>query len=258
MKRAVIVGLLLSIGFLFHSQIFAHHAMEYIEAESYSTAMQGEYIFHVHFDYMVEDNTNPNLDHWEFTPGLSRGITNNLMFDAHTHFAKFGNDLLVPGEQANYAPVGPSPFLEAAAFALQYRFPRWRNLDIAVVGTYEIPFERSKNLLDGQQVYESALIVSQDLFEHSNIVLNIRYGSDGGEKYTDWVLATKTPLSADPHGIAGGIEFLGNTEDGMENFTFLPGFYLPLGSPNTIFKSGLAFDSDMEYMRMNATLMYRF
>ena len=46
--------------------LFGHHAMEYIEMESYSTAMKGEFIFHLHFDYMVNDDSNPALDHWEY------------------------------------------------------------------------------------------------------------------------------------------------------------------------------------------------
>lgn len=25
-------------------------------------------IFHLHFDYMVDDNTDPTMDHWGFTP----------------------------------------------------------------------------------------------------------------------------------------------------------------------------------------------
>ncbi|MCF7804564.1 MAG: hypothetical protein K9N46_10545 [Candidatus Marinimicrobia bacterium] len=258
MKHLQAHVLLIFLSIVIFTTANGHHAMEYIEAESYSTAKLGEHIFHVHFDYMVEDRSNPQMDHWEFTPGLSRGLSDFLMFDVHTHFAKFGNDLLVPGQQAEFAPMGPSPFLEAAAFTLQYRFPQIYVVDIAVVGTYEHPFDRSKTLLNGQRVYEGALILSKDLFAHSNMVLNLRYGRDGDESYSDWIFAAKTPLSADPHGIAAGLELLGTLEDGLDNVTLLPGFYLPLGSPNTIFKSGLAFGNNMESMRMNATLMYRF
>ncbi len=61
--------------------VFAHHAMEYIEVESYITAKQGERVFHLHYDYMVDDSDNPGLDHWEFTPGISYGIVDRLMRD---------------------------------------------------------------------------------------------------------------------------------------------------------------------------------
>ncbi len=70
----------------------AHHAMEFIELESYNTAPQGAFVFHLHYDYLVDDRDQPKLDHWELTPGLSYGITNRLMVDIHSHFAKFGND----------------------------------------------------------------------------------------------------------------------------------------------------------------------
>ena len=57
----------------------AHHAMEYIEMESYTTAKRGEYVFHLHYDYMVDDEDDADLDHWELTPGLSYGLLDRLM-----------------------------------------------------------------------------------------------------------------------------------------------------------------------------------
>jgi hypothetical protein len=95
--------------------------MEYVELESYSTARRGEFVFHLHYDYMVDDKDNPKLDHWEFTPGLSYGITDRLMIDFHTHFAKFGAEHVVEDKRNLYEPLGPSPFMEAGALSLQYR-----------------------------------------------------------------------------------------------------------------------------------------
>ena len=38
---------------MFASTVFAHHAMEYIEMESYSTAKHGEYVFHVQLQVLL-------------------------------------------------------------------------------------------------------------------------------------------------------------------------------------------------------------
>lgn len=244
--------------FIFSGVASAHHAMEYIETESYSTALRGEYIFHAHYDYFVENKQNPQSDHWEFTPGISRGLTNNLMLDVHTHFAKFGNDLILPTQRSSYSPTGPSPFLEAVAFTLQYRFPENSLINVAVIGNYEYPFERSQTLLDGQHVQEIGFIASKSFSGHQNICLNLKVGRDGNETVSMYALAAKTPLSADIHGIAGGVELLGSFQDFQNSWSVLPGIYMPLGTPNTIFKTGLEFGRNMDYMRVNATLMVRF
>lgn len=239
-------------------QVSAHHAMEYIEMESYSTARRGEFIFHLHYDYMVEDRNDPSTDHWEFTPGLSWGIRDRLMVDVHTHFAKFGKGLLIPDEQAGYEPAGPSPFMEALALALQYRLTESMPLDIAVAAVYEIPFERSEELLDGQQVVEGILILGRDFGEHRNVCLNLTFGKDGEEDVKGWALGAKTPLSEDPHGIAAGVEIIGSFDDFEESWSVLPGVYFPVGDDNLVFKSGLEFGKGMESMRLDATLMIRF
>jgi len=237
----------------------AHHAMEYIEIESYSTSKKGESVFHLHYDYMVESKDNPEFDHWEFTPGLSYGVLDELMFDIHAHFAKFSNGLITDDEQANYSPFGPSPFMEAIALTLQMRLPKLLPVDFAIAGTYESPFKRSRELLDGEEVYEGNLIVGRDFAEHSNITFNLKFGKDGDESIKDWALGIKTPISVDPHGIAAGIEFLGTFGPGAEDgWSLLPGIYMPLGGNNTIFKTGLEFGKDSEYMRANATLMHTF
>jgi len=230
--------------------LFAHHAMEYIEMESYSTAFKGEKIFHLHYDYYVEDSDNPIFDHWELTPGISYGITNYVMFDVHTHFARFGRGFIV---DQNVTEL--SPFIEALAMALQVRFKKFMPLDIAFVFGYEIPFERSKKYLDGKEVYEGKIILSRDFGEHSNVTMNFTFSKDGEEFIKEWAFGIKTPLSSDPDGIAGGIEILGDYEGAL---FFLPGLYMPI-EENIIFKAGIgAGNSKSTSLRANVTLMYRF
>ncbi len=239
---------------LISTTLFSHHAMEYIEIESYNTPFKGEFVFHLHFDYMVENSMNPNLDHWEFTPGISFGITDRLMFDAHTHFAKFGKDHLIDSVSDNFGILGPSPFMEAAAFSLQYRLTKGFPVNIAVAGLFEIPFSRSIELLDGKNVIEGILIINYEFAEHSNITANFKFGLDGDEKFSEWALGVRTPLSANPIGIAGGIEVMG---DFSGDISVLAGIYFPLGSENIIFKTGLQFGGAGS-RRANSTLMYRF
>ena len=240
---------------------YAHHAMEYIEMESYSTAKRGESVLHLHYDYMVDDRDNPHLDHWEFTPGVSYGITDRLMLDLHTHFAGFGIDHIVDKERGNYEPNGPSPFMEAAAGSLQYRVVEDGLVDIAVVGTIEIPFNRAEALLGSEDnVYAGMLIIGKDLGEHSNITLNLGYEKEGDASDTTWALGVKTPISADPHGIAAGIELMGSFENTDDNWSVIPGVYMPLGNQNITLKSGLEFGKadGADAMRANVTLMYKF
>jgi len=84
---------------------------------------------------------------------------------------------------------------------------------------------------------------------------NLRYGKDGEEEINDWAIGIKTPLSQNPHGIAGGIEFLSNFD---MDWSILPGIYFPIGGNNTIFKSGLELGENLESMRVDITLMHRF
>ena len=257
MKRTIVAA---CIG-LVAGSVFAHHAMEYIEMESYTTARKGECVLHLHYDYMVDDKDNPDLDHWEFTPGLSYGILDRLMLDVHTHFAKFGIDHIGDEERENYEPNGPSPFMEAAAASLQYRVVEDWLVDIAVVGTIEVPFSRAEKLLGSEDnVYAGMLIIGRDFGEHSNITLNLGYEEEGDENDTTWALGVKTPISADPHGIAAGVEVMGSFEDTGDNWSILPGVYMPLGNQNITLKSGLEFGKadGADAMRANVTMMYRF
>lgn len=239
----------------------AHHAMEYIEMESYSTAKKYESVFHLHYDYMVDDKNNEKLDHWELTPGLSYGITDRMMLDIHTHFASFGADHIVEERRAEFEPNGPSPFMEAVAGSLQHRVIQDWIIDIAVAGTIEIPFGRAEDLLGSEDnVYAGMLILGKDFEEHRNITLNLGYETEGDEDDYSWALGAKTPISNDQHGIAAGIELMGSFEDTSENWSILPGVYMPLGAQNIILKTGLAFgkEDDADTTRANVTMMYRF
>ncbi len=239
----------------------AHHAMEFIEMESYSTARHGESVFHLHFDYMADNTNNPREDHWELTPGFSYGVVDRLMFDIHTHFAKFGPDLVVDDERAKFDPYGPSPMMEAFATSLQYRLTQDRFVDVAVAGTLEVPFRRAEKLLGSEDlVYQAVLIVGKTFGEHSNVTLNLGYEREGEEDATSWGLGVKTPLSADAHGIAAGVEFLGSAEDVADNWSVLPGVYMPLGAPNITLKTGIELGkaAGFDRMRANVTLLYLF
>lgn len=245
------------------STVLAHHAMEYIEMESYSTAKRGEAVFHVHYDYMIDDADNPKADHWEYTPGIACGITDRLMFDVHTHFAKFGEEHIVEEEKDNYEGTGASPFLEAAAATLQYRLTEDLPVDVGLSGTIEVPFSRAGVLLgSNDNVYEAMLILSRDFGTHANIAANLSYEQEGDDGSAGWALGIKTPISADPHGIAAGIEILGDFEN--RAWSILPGMYAPLGD-GIVFKTGLEFGQEegadgktADTSRASVSLMYKF
>lgn len=262
MKKTVTMGSLsLLLVLLTTGSAAAHHAMEYIEMESYTTARKGEAVFHLHYDQMVDDNDSPGLDHWELTPGISYGIMDRLMFDIHTHFAKFGVDHVVADRQADFEPNGPSPFMEAVATTLQYRVTEGLAVDVAVTGTIEVPFGRSEDLLGSEDnVYAGLLILGKDFEGHRNVTVNLGYEKEGGEDAITWGLGAKTPISPETHGIAAGIELMGNLEDAGDNWSVLPGVYMPLGAQNITLKTGLEFGKSdgADAMRANLTLMYKF
>jgi hypothetical protein len=249
---------LVAVAALGSTPLLAHHAKEYIDIESYSTPARNSFLFHLHFDTMSEDKNDPSLDHWEITPGLSWGVTDRLLFDAHTHYARFGLGHIVAERQAEFAPHGPSPFLEAAAFTLHYRVIEGAGLDVAVSGTFEAPFARAKELLDAKNVYAGCLILSREFGRHGNVTLNLTGESEDGEETWSYGLGVKTPLAADPHGIAAGIEWLGEFENFHDTWSILPGIYLPLGSPDTVFKFGVEMSRNMERTRANLSLIYNF
>lgn len=252
MKRLIIaIAMCLAIS----GSLWAHHSREYIELEGYSTAKQGQKVVYVHYDSFVPDYDNPKLDHYEITPGTCYGITNRLMLDMHTHFAKFGPDHVVPGEN-NFDPIGPSPFLEAIALTGQYRITEPNQLPFNIAGSllYEQPFKRSETLLGGEEVVEGTLILTRDFGEHSNITLNLNGGFDGGRWASSYGLGIKTPISQDANGAAAGIEFFGDFTGG--GFRVMPGAYLPL-EDNITLKIGLGLGNEDsgEQLRFHISLM---
>ena len=211
-------------------QAAAHHAMEYIELESYTTARQGEFVFHLHYDQMVDDADAPGLDHWELTPGFSYGIRDRLMVDIHTHFAKFGVGHVVEDRVTDFEHIGPSPFMEAVAASLQYRATEGQVIDVGVVGTIEVPFGRAEDVLGSEDlVFAGLVVLGKDFDGHRNITANLGYEVEGDESDFHWGLAAKTPISPETHGIAAGIELMGSFEDPGDNWSILPGVYMPLG-----------------------------
>ncbi len=264
MKIGLVIFMMLVLAVALSEGISAHHAMEYIQIESYETARKGQYVFHLHFDYMVDDQDNPMLDHWELTPGFSMGITNRLMFDVHTHFAKFGYDHLIADNlefEKSFKPNGPSPFMEAVAGCLQYRLVEDWMLDVAVAAGMEIPFSRSEELLGSENnVYSGALIFGTDFGEHGNVTFNLCYEIEGVEDETFWGVGIKTPLSHDAHGICAGVEIMGSFEKTGDNWSILPGVYMPLGTQNVLLKTGIELGKGdgADITRANLTLMYIF
>lgn len=261
MKRIGWTGLGLALATLLSGAAEAHHAMEYIEMESASTPHQGEWVFHLHYDYMVDDQENPRLDHWEFTPGLSWGILDRLMLDVHTHFAQFGSDHIIEEEREQYEPDGPSPFLEAVAGSLQLRLSDGWPVELALVGSLELPLGRAEELLGSEDpVVGGLLVAGWEFGAHGNLTANLAYEVEGEEDDFSWALGVKNPLSADPHGIAAGLEVMGSVEEVSDNWSVLPGVYFPLSGSGTILKTGLeAGRADgADTLRANVTLMHRF
>lgn len=236
----------------------AHHALEYIETESYTTPRKGEKVVYLRYDYSVEDKNDPTLDRWEITPGFVIGITDRLMFDIHTHYAKFGTGHLVEEEQEPFAHRDPSPFFEAVAISLQYRVTEGKWLDVAVAGRVELPYGRARDWLDSEEVYEGALILSKSFAEHSVVTLNLIYGVEGSDDHQEFALGVKTPLSANPHGISGGIEFLGDFDDFSDSWSVLPGVYIPVSGPETILKAGYEIGKNAESTAISLSVMHVF
>ncbi len=249
LKQTVFV-VLITIG-----SLQAHHAMEFISLESYNTAPQGAFVFHLHHDYMIDDRDQPTLDHWELTPGLSYGLTDRLMVDVHGHFAKFGVGHLITPHVEFYQQIGPSPFMEAIAFALQYRITEKAPLEIGITLAYEEPFSRSVELIGGQRVFAAALIVNKAFKGHRNLLVNFYGELEGQEVAYGWGIGFRSPLTPDAHGVAAGVELLGDLNG---DYSILPGIYFPLGMQDIVFKTGLEFAPNQGATRSNITLMYRF
>ncbi|HMP90150.1 MAG TPA: hypothetical protein PJ991_08105, partial [Kiritimatiellia bacterium] len=231
--------------------------------ETYNTAMAGEKIIYFHYDYFVEDKNNSALDHWEITPGIAYGITDKLMIDAHTHYAKFRDGSVADDRQGSYGEDGPSPFFEALAISVLYRITDDGPWHAAASAVAEFPFSRSKEVLGSEDnVYGGAFIFGRNFGQHSMVVANIGYEKEGDEDEWFWALGIKAPLGADPHGIAGGIEVLGDF-DGTR-WSVLPGVYAPLGESIQLkvgFEIGQQKDDNDSWVgttRFSTAVMYRF
>ncbi|HMP73690.1 MAG TPA: hypothetical protein PKE55_10550 [Kiritimatiellia bacterium] len=253
-----LVPLLLASLLLPSLPLHAHHAMEFIETESYTTLGQGEFLFYVQYDYLVEDKNDPDADRWEITPGMAYGLTDRLMIDAHVHFAKFGNNLIEEEFRETYAPNGPSPFLEALALTAQYRLTDNAPINVAISGTLEVPFSRARDLLDATEVYEAKLILSRDFGNHGNITLNLGWSVEGSEDESAVALGIKHPLTSDPHGPSAGLEWLFDPQDLDDSWTLLPGLYLPISSSGTILKTGFEIGKNADTVRASVALMKPF
>ena len=255
--------------------LFSHHAMEYIEMDSYTTAREREFVFHWHYDYIVDKKNDPQSDHYEITPGLSYGIIDRLMFDVHCHFAKFGashldEDYCDDHPDSPFLTDGPSPFIEAAAASFQYRVTEHNQIpiDLAIGVFGEIPTKRAKNLLGSERVYGGSLILSRGFGLHNNITTNFNYERDGDENIWSWAVGMKLVLSTvDDHAPAIGCEVIGDYEG---HIGIMPGIYMNI-MQNTIFKAGIFIGvsqyhkkSDVDFqeereedLRANVTVMTR-
>ena len=127
----------------------------------------------------------------------------------------------------------------------------------------EIPFSRAKDVLGSDDnVYGGTFIFGRDIGSHANIIVNIGYEKEGDEDEWFWGVGAKAPLSADPHGIAGGIEILGDF-DGTR-WSVLPGVYAPVGETIQFkigFEIGQQQDDDDRWVntsRFSTAMMYRF
>jgi len=235
---------------LFAPAADAHHALEFIVLESYSTAPGGNGIFHLSCDYFVHRYRDNDAYNYEITPGISYGITSRLMFDVHTHVSKFGG-------------VNSAPFIEAVAGNVQARITEKGDLpfDIGASLAYEYPTPTSKDLIQGTDPVTFTLIISRDFGAHSNVVANFSYAREislGSAQEFTYGLAIKTPLSPDPHGAAGGIEFIGDFSKNPY-LIILPGVYLPVVE-GFVFKTGIGFSVNdrADKLSVHFALVYRF
>lgn len=261
---------MLATGVVYLPQAGAHHALEYIDTTSYTLAEKGQGIAYLLYDHKADDTNDPGWDRWEFTPGISYGVTDWLMVDVHTHFAKFGRNYLeddyVDGldpEAADRTDIlGSAPMLEAAAINLQFALPKVTDLvNIGFATTVEIPFKQAKKALGADKLgYEFELILQRELWEHAMLTANlINVMEDEGDGYKsaqEWRWAFRMPISPNPEGIAAGIEFEGSFE--KSHWNVMPGIYAPITN-NAIAKMGLQLDGkEWEARRFHASLMYLF
>ncbi len=237
----------------------AHHALEFVETESTTTLERGQKLFYLRYDIMAPDRDDASQDRWEITPGLALGLTDRLLFDAHLHYARFGAGHIVEGAVEEMGPQGPPPFFEAVALTLAYRFtPENAPVQMAVAASVELPFRRAVDLLDAEEVYGGTLILSREFGHHANLSLNLTVEHEGGDTEFGYALGFRRAIGADPHGIAAGIELLGDFEDIADSWRLTPGVYLPLDAGRTLLKAGFGIGRNAESTRATVMLVHVF
>lgn len=228
MKVSKILQVLMGmVMFFIPLQALSHHALEYLDVESYSIAGKGEAVFYLRGDYFVEDKSDSDFDHWEITPGLSYGLMKRVMLDLHIHLSSFNKGHFTEEFKGERVP----PFFEALAPSLIIQLTRYRELpvDIAIFLCYEYPFHRARKVIGGTHTFGGKLILSRDFGVHSNVTLNGGASVDeNGDYEIEWMVGMKTPLTSQAHGIAAGLEVEGTHTEGEDGFLFLPGIYLPI------------------------------
>lgn len=259
---------ILAAGVVWLPQASAHHALEYIDTSSYTITERGQGIAYLMYDHQSRNPNDPGAERWEFTPGLTYGVTEWLMLDAHTHYAKFGAGFVEDGPavdagaQERIDIMGPAPMLEAAAIGAQVAIPRFNDyVDVGLAASVEIPFSGAKRWLGADKLgYEFELILHREIMEHVMITANLinvmEHDGDSYESEQEWRFAFRFPISPNPEGIAAGIEWEGSFED--SGWNVMPGIYAPITN-NAIAKMGLQLDGkEMEARRFHASLMYLF
>ncbi len=270
-NRKSLVVAVLAAGVVYLPQAQAHHALEYIDTTSFTLAEKGQGITYLLYDHTTQDPNDPGSNKWEFTPGISYGVTDWFMFDAHMHYAQFGYnelsedyiDSITDSELlARLESQGSAPMLEAAALNFQFALPKVTDLfNIGFATTVEIPFNQAKKLLGAEGLgYEFELVLQRELWEHAMVTANLIHAMeevDGDmEGEQAWRLAFRTPISPNPEGIAAGIEFEGSFEESA--WTVMPGIYAPITN-NAIAKMGFQIHGkEFEAARFHASLMYLF
>ncbi len=249
---------------------YAHHALEFIDVSSYTLTGQGESAVYLIYDHKTDDADDPGSERWEFTPGLSYGVTDWLMVDAHTHYAKFGPNYIDQGYlnglaedvRARTESEGAAAMLEAAAVSAQVALPRFNDfVDVGFSLAMEIPFSQAEEVLGSDTLgYSAELILRRELPGHRMITANLinvmEDEGDGYEHSQEWRLGFRTPVSPNPEGIAVGLELSGSFDEG--DWFFMPGVYAPITS-SVMAKMGLQMNGDeMEAHRFHASLMYLF
>lgn len=270
LTRKSLAVAVLAAGVVYLPQASAHHALEYIDTTSYTLAEKGQGIAYLIYDHTTQDPNDPGSNKWEFTPGISYGVTDWFMFDIHAHYAQFGfNELdgdyvasLDPAVAARMENVGSAPMLEATALNFQFALPKFTDLfNVGFATTIEVPFNQAKKALGAEGLgYEFELILQRELWEHAMVTVNLLHAMeevDGDmEGEQAWRFAFRAPISPNPEGIAAGIEFEGSFEESA--WTVMPGIYAPITN-SAIAKMGFQIHGkEFEAARFHASLMYLF